>query len=201
MIFRNILAAVSLSVVASLVANYAIAQPIPADNAGADVASTSCPAFLEHTVKKLNSEQTVDVCQQFAGKTLLIVNTASKCGFTPQFKGLEALYQKYKDQGLVILGFPSDDFFQEEDEEKDTAKVCYINYGVTFPMFTTVAVRGDDAHPIFAHLAEQTAAPYWNFYKYLVSKDGNSIERFNSKVSPDSPELIQAIDKQLNADI
>ncbi|MDN3653639.1 glutathione peroxidase [Thalassotalea ponticola] len=159
---------------------------------------SGCPAFLDHRVQRLNSSKTVDICQQFAGKTFLIVNTASNCGFTPQFKGLEALYQQYKDRGLVILGFPSDDFFQEEDDEKDTAKVCYVNYGVTFPMFSTVSVRGDDAHPIFSYLAEQTAAPYWNFYKYLVSADGNTVERFNSKMAPDAKELTSAIEKQLN---
>ncbi len=159
--------------------------------------TNNCPAFLNHTVRKLNSKQSVDICQQFAGKTFLIVNTASNCGYTPQFKQLEALHQEYKEQGLVILGFPSDNFFQEEDQEKDTAKVCFVNYGVTFPMFNTIEVRGSDAHPIFAHLGEQTASPYWNFYKYLVSSDGKTIQRFSSKVEPQSDELIKAIQAQL----
>lgn len=158
---------------------------------------STCPDFLNHTVRKLNSKKSVDICQQFAGKTFLIVNTASNCGYTPQFKQLEALHQEYKEQGLVILGFPSDNFFQEEDQEKDTAKVCFVNYGVTFPMFNTIEVRGSDAHPIFAHLGEQTASPYWNFYKYLVSSDGKTIQRFSSKVEPQSDELIKAIQAQL----
>ncbi|TRX54077.1 glutathione peroxidase [Thalassomonas sp. M1454] len=163
----------------------------------ASAQTAQCPDFLNHTVRKLNSKKSVDICQEFAGKTFLIVNTASNCGFTPQFKQLEALYQEYKDQGLVILGFPSDNFFQEEDEEKDTAKVCFVNYGVTFPMFNTVEVRGGDAHPIFAHLGEETASPYWNFYKYLVSSDGKTIQRFSSKVEPQSAELLKAIQAQL----
>ena len=161
------------------------------------VTPSTCPDFLNHTVRKLNSKKSVDICQQFAGKTFLIVNTASNCGYTPQFKQLEALHQEYKEQGLVILGFPSDNFFQEEDQEKDTAKVCFVNYGVTFPMFNTIEVRGSDAHPIFAHLGEQTASPYWNFYKYLVSSDGKTIQRFSSKVEPQSDELIKAIQAQL----
>lgn len=173
------------------------ANETPIEGSMAALESQSCPTFLKHTVKRLNSSKSVDICKQYQGKTLLIVNTASNCGFTPQFKALEALYQEYKDQGLVVLGFPSDDFFQEEDQEKDTAKVCYVNYGVTFPMFTTVNVRGDDAHPIFAHLGEKTASPYWNFYKYLVSADGQNIQRFNSKTEPQSEILIKAIKAQL----
>ena len=160
-----------------------------------------CPSFLNHTVKRLNSSKSTDICAEFAGKTFLIVNTASNCGFTPQFKELEALYQEYKDQGLVVLGFPSDAFFQEEDDEKDTAKVCFVNYGVTFPMFATTEVRGSDAHPIFAHLGEQTASPYWNFYKYLVSADGKSIQRFNSKTKPQSKELSQAVEALVGSKI
>ncbi|WOH39353.1 glutathione peroxidase [Thalassotalea fonticola] len=184
----------------------ALAQQVLTDKDGANktaeqaLVSTQCPEFLNHTIRKLNSKQTIDICQQFQGKTLLIVNTASNCGFTPQFKALEALYQDYKEQGLVILGFPSDNFFQEEDLEKDTAKVCFVNYGVTFPMFNTIEVRGSDAHPIFAHLGEKTASPYWNFYKYLVSSDGKSIQRFNSKTEPQSERLIKAIEAQLLVD-
>lgn len=163
----------------------------------AEEIQSSCPSFLNHSLKKLHSKESLDICQQFSGKTFLIVNTASNCGYTPQFKELEALYQQYKDQGLVILGFPSDSFYQEENEEKDTADVCYVNYGVTFPMFTTTDVRGDDANPVFAHLGEKTAAPYWNFYKYLVSSDGTKIQRFSSKVKPLSSELTDAIKAQL----
>ncbi|KGK00566.1 hypothetical protein ND16A_3326 [Thalassotalea sp. ND16A] len=171
-----------------------VPMPVPVVLADAE----QCPDFLQHTVRKLNSKQSLDLCKEFAGKTFLIVNTASNCGFTPQFKALEALYQEYKDHGLVVLGFPSDNFFQEEDEEQDTAKVCFVNYGVTFPMFATIEVRGSDAHPIFAHLGEQTASPYWNFYKYLVSADGKTIQRFNSRTKPQSEQLTKAIEQQLN---
>jgi len=96
------------------------------------------------------------------------------------------------------LGFPSDDFFQEEDNEKETAKVCFINYGVTFPMFATSEVRGSDANPIFKHLNEQTSSPNWNFYKYLVSADRKTILRFNSKVKPDSEKMIKAVENSLS---
>ncbi len=187
-----------------LVVGLTTSLPVQASNtelaATSDIeASTAsqCPAFLNHRLNKLNSSTEVDLCELVAGKTVLIVNTASNCGFTPQFKALETLYQTYKEQDFVIVGFPSDNFFQEEDDEKDTAKVCFVNYGVTFPMMSTTLVRGDDAHPVFAHLADKTASPYWNFYKYLVSKDGQSIERFSSKVEPMSDELTQAIEAQL----
>ncbi|WP_371376314.1 glutathione peroxidase [Thalassotalea aquiviva] len=197
----NFLSKIFLSVSTTLAllvsAHATTTESVPLSADANNQASVTCPAFLNHTMRKLNTTTSIDICKEFAGKPLLIVNTASNCGFTPQFKALESLYQQYKDQGLVVLGFPSDNFFQEEDEEKDTAKVCYINYGVTFPMFATIEVRGDDAHPIFAHLGEQTAAPYWNFYKYLVSKDGQTIQRFSSKVEPLSTQLTMAIEAEL----
>ena len=163
----------------------------------ANIQTDSCAGFLRHQVRLLHSERQLDLCKLTADKTVLIVNTASHCGFTPQFKALEALYKKYRQQGLVVLGFPSDDFFQEDDDEKDTAKVCFINYGVTFPMLQTMAVRGSDAHPIFKYLADKTTSPKWNFYKYLVSIDGQKIKHFNSRVKPDSTEFIQAIEAAL----
>ncbi|MEH6396403.1 glutathione peroxidase [Pseudoalteromonas sp.] len=156
-----------------------------------------CEDFTNVSMRKLRSKESINLCQ-FKNKPLLIVNTASNCGFTPQFEGLEALYQKYQDQGLVILGFPSDDFFQEEDDEKDTAKVCFINYGVTFPMFATTAVRGSDANPIFQHLNAQTSSPNWNFYKYLVSADRKQVTRFNSKAKPDSDAIVKAVEQAIS---
>ncbi|AOT10154.1 glutathione peroxidase [Pseudoalteromonas luteoviolacea] len=155
-----------------------------------------CDDFTDVDVRKLRSKETVNLCQ-FKDKPLLIVNTASNCGFTGQFKDLEALHQKYKDQGLVVLGFPSDDFFQEENDEADTAKVCFVNYGVTFTMLATSPVRGDDANPIFKHLGEQVGSPKWNFYKYLVSADRKEIKRFGSRTKPLSEELTTAIEKQI----
>ncbi|MDQ9092675.1 glutathione peroxidase [Pseudoalteromonas haloplanktis] len=160
-------------------------------------ASAQCDDFTNVNMRKLRSKESINLCQ-FKNKPLLIVNTASNCGFTPQFEGLEALYQKYQEQGLVILGFPSDDFFQEEDDEKDTAKVCFINYGVTFPMFATSEVRGSNANPIFKHLNAQTSAPNWNFYKYLVSADRKQIIRFNSKAKPNSEAMVKAVEQAIS---
>ncbi|WP_273048763.1 glutathione peroxidase [Pseudoalteromonas sp.] len=157
----------------------------------------TCTDFTNVDIRKLRSEESINLCQ-FKNKPLLIVNTASNCGFTPQFKDLETLYQQYKEQGLVVLGFPSDDFFQEENDEKDTAKVCFINYGVTFPMFATSEVRGSNANPIFNHLNAQTRSPNWNFYKYLVSADRKTILRFNSKMLPNSEQMISAIETVLS---
>ncbi|PCK33695.1 glutathione peroxidase [Pseudoalteromonas piscicida] len=158
--------------------------------------ASTCEDFTNVEMRKLRSDESLNLCQ-FKDKPLLIVNTASNCGFTGQFEGLEKLHQKYKDKGLVVLGFPSDDFFQEEDDEKETAKVCFINYGVTFDMFATSEVRGSDANPIFQHLNEVTSSPNWNFYKYLVSADRKTIKRFNSRTKPMSDELTGEIEKLL----
>ncbi|WP_448567830.1 glutathione peroxidase [Thalassotalea ganghwensis] len=156
-----------------------------------------CPAYLDATFKKLHSSEQVDLCQLTQGKPVLIVNTASNCGFTPQFKSLEAVHNKYKDQGLVVIGFPSDDFFQEEDDEAKTAKVCYVNYGVTFTMLSTSAVRGSDVNSVFEFLADKSTSPKWNFYKYLVDAKGEQVTSFGSRTSPDDPEFIEAIEKLL----
>lgn len=161
-----------------------------------EVQAETCDDFTNVSLRKLHSEESVNFCE-FKDKPLLIVNTASNCGFTDQFKDLEALHKKYKDQGLVVIGFPSDDFFQEENDEADTAEVCFVNYGVTFTMLATTAVRGDDANPIFKHLNAQTSSPNWNFYKYLVSADRKTVQRFNSRTKPLSANLTQAIENSL----
>ncbi|MGB0987664.1 MAG: glutathione peroxidase [Pseudoalteromonas spongiae] len=160
------------------------------------VLATECNDFTNQDVRKLRSKESINLCQ-FKDKPLLIVNTASNCGFTPQFEQLEALHKEYKEQGLVVLGFPSDSFFQEENDEKDTAEMCFINYGVTFNMMATSDVKGSDANPIFKHLADKTRSPSWNFNKYLVSKDRQTITHFGSRVKPQSDELKQAIEKAL----
>lgn len=158
----------------------------------------SCPALLQHELPKLRSKETIDLCQDFQGKALVVVNTASFCGFAPQFEGLEALYQRYKDEGLVVIGVPSDEFFQESDDAAETAEVCYVNYGVTFPMAQTQPVRGSDAIPLFKELAQQVGgAPRWNFYKYVVDRNGQVVDYFSSKVKPDDPKLISAVEKAL----
>jgi glutathione peroxidase len=159
--------------------------------------AADCPAFLNHDFKKLRSSQSVNLCREYAGRPLLIVNTASHCGYTPQFKGLEALHQKYKTRGLVVVGFPSDDFKQEANDEAETADVCYINYGVTFTMLSPTAVTGRDANPVFREIGRRSGEPSWNFNKYLVSADGKVVRQFDSRVRPDSAELQQAIEQLL----
>jgi len=155
--------------------------------------AADCPAWLDQDFRKLRSSETVNLCKAHAGKPLLIVNTASYCGYTPQFKGLEALHQKYRDQGLVVVGFPSDDFNQEAADQADTAEVCYVNYGVKFTMLEPTAVKGPQANPVFAELARQSRAPGWNFNKYLVAPDGRVVQYFGSSVDPGSPEMSEAI--------
>lgn len=156
-------------------------------------AQSACPAFLNREFRKLRSRETVNLCRDFAGKPLLIVNTASHCGYTPQFKGLQALHERYKNNGLVVVGFPSDDFQQEAKDESETAEVCYANYGVTFTMLQPSVVTGRSANPVFAELARQQREPGWNFNKYLVTPSGKVTAYFDSSVTPESPQLNQAI--------
>lgn len=154
--------------------------------AGSAVSAEPCSDLLNYKMSKLRTSEQLDFCQAFQGKVILAVNTASNCGYTPQFKGLEALYQKYKDKGLVVVGFPSNEFNQEFDEPEKTAKVCYINYGVTFPMLAKSAVKGAEANAFFKKLIQATGqAPEWNFYKYLISRDGTTVEAFASNVTPE----------------
>ncbi|MFV0536417.1 MAG: glutathione peroxidase [Dysgonomonas sp.] len=139
---------------------------------------------------------------QFKGRPLLIVNTASKCGFTPQYKGLEELYKKYKDKGLVVIGFPCDQFgHQEPGSNEEIASFCEVNYGVTFPIMTKVEVNGGNASPIFNYLKSKAGGLFgsrikWNFTKFLISKDGQVIKRFSPMKSPMS--LEKSIIKMLN---
>ena len=134
----------------------------------------------------------------YQGKVVLIVNVASKCGFTPQYAGLEALYRKYKDRGLVVLGFPSNDFMWEEPGSNDEiAAFCKREYGVSFPMFAKLSVRGGAQHPLYGYLTAQKGRVLWNFSKFLVGKDGRVIAKFGSTVKPDSPEMLAAIEKAL----
>lgn len=167
----------------------------------ADTSSTAeCPQPLRHTLQKLNSSDTVDLCQ-FAGQPLLVVNTASHCGFTRQFEGLQTLYATYHERGLDVLGVPSNDFRQEARDEEKTASVCYLDYGVTFTMTSPQRVRGRAAHPLFRYLAEESgSAPRWNFYKYLLDADGNVVDVFSSRVELDDARLIEAIERVLPAE-
>lgn len=159
--------------------------------------AADCPALLDHEMRKLRSQETANLCERYAGKPLLVINTASYCGYTKQFKGLEALYQQYKGQGLAVAGFPSDDFNQEAGSEEKTASVCYVNYGVTFDMYAPIHVRGDNAHPLFRAIASQTEAPGWNFYKYVISRDGRVVAAFSSGTKPEDEALRAAIESVL----
>ncbi|WP_375056666.1 glutathione peroxidase [Zobellella sp. DQSA1] len=163
----------------------------------ASAAQPDTGALFEHRLPRLHAGETVDM-RQFAGQPLLVVNTASFCGFTGQFEGLEALYQRYKDRGLRVVGFPSHDFRQEADDQAKTAEVCYVNFGVTFDMVAPIKVRGDDAHPIFREIARQSGkAPRWNFYKYVIDREGRVTAVFSSLTKPDDKRLNTAIEAVL----
>ncbi len=164
----------------------------------ANASASQCPDILKFMKRKLNSQETVNMCSEYKGKTLLIVNTASYCGFTPQFEGLEALYKDYKDKGLVVLGFPSHDFNQEDNDEGKTAELCELTYGVKFPMFEPIAVRGDDADPLYRMLAKKSGTtPKWNFYKYLVNSDGEIVDSYSSFTKPDDKKFLKVIEETL----
>lgn len=196
---RLSLRALSTGVAAALLSLMASAQGAP-PAAGAAAAApypASCPPLLHKTFDRLQDEKPQSLCQ-YAGKVLLVVNTASFCGFTPQYRGLEALDRKYRDKGLVVLGFPSNDFSQETGSNKDVADFCENTFGVKFPMFVKSSVRGSDANPLFKELARQTGTtPKWNFYKYLVGRDGKVVAAYSSMTTPDDRELLGTLEKQL----
>lgn len=159
----------------------------------------ACPVMLQHTFLRLQDEKPQELCQ-YAGKVLLVVNTASFCGFTSQYEGLEALSSKYKDRGLVVLGFPSNDFSQEKGSNKEIADFCENTFNVKFPMFVKSRVSGSGANPLFKQLALASSTPArWNFYKYIVSRDGNKVSGFNSTVDPKDPRFIKALESMLAA--
>lgn len=161
--------------------------------------AADCPPLLNHQFKRLQDESPQNLCQ-YAGKVTLVVNTASYCGFTSQYEGLEKLYAKYKDKGLVVLGFPSNDFSQEPDDNKKIADFCYNTYGVKFPMFAKTSVKGKEANPLFAALVKAGAKePGWNFYKYLIDRDGKLAGNYNSMTRPDDKAFVAALEKALTA--
>lgn len=160
--------------------------------------ASECPDLLKFVKRKLNSQDTVNLCEAYQGKTILIVNTASYCGFTPQFEGLEALYSQYKDQGLVVLGFPSHDFNQEDKSEVKTGQICRLTYGVKFPMFEALSVKGEEADPLYRMLAKKSGqAPKWNFHKYLVDKNGLVVNDYASAVKPSDESLVSDIEQAM----
>ncbi len=175
----------------------AAAQPSAAAAAAARAAS-DCPALLQHTMPRLQDEAPQPLCQ-YAGKVLLGVNTASQCGFTPQYKGLEALLARYRERGLVVLGFPSNDFGQQEPGDANKiAETCFNVYGVRFPMFGKIVVKGAAAHPLYAQLAAASGqVPKWNFHKYLVDRQGKVVASFASEVKPQDGRITGELERLL----
>jgi glutathione peroxidase len=165
----------------------------------ADVATAdACPQLLDREFNRLQTGKPESLCQ-YRGKVLLVVNTASYCGYTHQYEGLEGLYRKYKDRGLVVLGFPSNDFGEQEPgSNKEIAEFCRLTYGVEFPMFEKSSVKTLRANPLFADLSERTGqGPKWNFQKYVIDRNGNPAGAFASKVEPSDPALVALLEKLL----
>lgn len=159
----------------------------------------ACAPALDFEMRRLASDETVRLCEAYQGQVILAVNTASKCGFTSQYEGLENLYRTYGERGLVVLGFPSNDFAnQEPGTEEQIEEFCRLTYSVEFPMFEKVQVRQGIANPFYQHLASATGVyPRWNFFKYLIDRDGNVIESFTNQTAPESQTMIDAIERLL----
>ena len=161
-------------------------------------AAGECPPLLNHTFASLQDGKPMPLCQ-YAGKVILVVNTASYCGFTSQYDGLEKLYARLKDKGLVVLGFPSNDFGEQEPgTEKEIADFCRMTYGVEFPMVGKTVVKGKNANPFYLKLAEITdSRPKWNFHKYLINREATQVLSFSSLTKPDDKDLLKKIDEFL----
>src|SRR6266705_6526396 len=159
----------------------------------------TCPPLIDHTFPSL-TDQPTPLCR-FQGKVLLVVNTASQCGYTPQYEGLETLYRRYRDKGLVVLGFPANDFgAQEPGSNREIAKFCEANYGVSFPMFAKSGVAAGNANPFYKTLAAKTGEwPQWNFHKYLIDRSGEKVLSFGSAVEPGDRRLVGEIERMLAA--
>ena len=166
------------------------------------VAATAFSAgssLLDQDFRRLASDETVNLADAYGGKVVLVVNTASKCGNTPQYEGLEKLYEEYRDEGLVVLGFPSNDFFgQEPGTEEQIQEFCRLTYGIRFPMFEKVTVKEGEAHPFFDGLAAAAGTyPTWNFHKYLIGRDGQLIAEFSPRTQPYDEKLVGSIQTAL----
>lgn len=161
------------------------------------LAADTCPDYLNHEFRRLHSQEVVNLCSLYHDKPMVLVNTASHCGYTKQFKGLEALYQAYKDKGVEVVGFASDDFKQAAKSEVEAATICYQNYGVTFTMLAPTSVKGESANAVFRHLNNSTQPPAWNFNKYLITDQGRSVTHFASDVAPRHSELEKALKEAL----
>jgi glutathione peroxidase len=156
----------------------------------------ACPALLNRTLDTIH-EKPQSLCE-YAGKVILVVNTASQCGYTPQYEGLETLYRRYRDKGFVVLGFPANDFGgQEPGSNKQIADFCVNQYAIDFPMFAKIDLKKS---PLYADLQKATGtAPRWNFHKYLIDRNGQQVQSFDTRVDPNDPKLIQAVEKLLAA--
>ncbi len=151
---------------------------------------------LAYTMPRLDGEE--QSLADYRGRVVLMVNVASRCGLTPQYEGLQALYEEKQEDGLVILGFPANNFMgQEPGTDAEIAEFCEKNYGVTFPMFSKISVKGDDAHPLYEGLAGESEEPSWNFTKYLLDREGRLVERYGPRTAPDDPTLRARIDELL----
>jgi glutathione peroxidase len=157
--------------------------------------------LLDHDVRQLASEQDINLCESFDDQVILVVNTASRCGNTPQYEGLEKLHQTYAKRGVAVLGFPSNDFFgQEPGTEAEIQKFCRTIYGVEFPMFEKINVKGAGAHPLYQGLTKASGSePQWNFHKYLIDRQGN-VQSFSPRTQPDDARLIAALEAALTDD-
>ena len=155
--------------------------------------------LLDQNFRKLASKDELNLCEAYTGKVILVVNTASKCGNTPQYEGLAKLYEQYGEDGLVVLGFPSNDFLgQEPGTEEKIQEFCRLTYGVEFPMFEKTSVKKGNSHPFFDALADSSGTyPTWNFHKYLIGRDGQLISEFSHRTKPYDPKLVAAIDSEL----
>lgn len=154
-----------------------------------NVVMATCSDFYNHQFTTLQGKK-IDLCE-YQDKPILVVNTASKCGFTPQFEALEQLYQQYRDKGLLVLGFPSNDFKQELGSNKEVKDFCKLTYAVKFPMLAKSSVTGATANPFYQQLIDKTGqAPMWNFYKYVILPEASGVYVFSSDIKPDSPEVI-----------
>ena len=155
--------------------------------------------LLNQDFRRLAAKESVNLCEAYQGKVILVVNTASKCGNTPQYDGLEAMYEKYRSDGLVVLGFPSNDFMgQEPGTEEQIQEFCRLTYGVEFPMFEKTTVKRGNAHPFFHALAEASGTyPTWNFHKFLIGRDGQFQAEFSPRTRPEDQQLVAAVEREL----
>ncbi|MGB5395600.1 MAG: glutathione peroxidase [Gammaproteobacteria bacterium] len=163
------------------------------------VYAKECSDLLDVNVRTLDNKTVVNLCEQYQGKVVLVVNTASKCAYTDQYESLEKLYREYKDAGLVVLGFPSNDFGQQEPgTEKQIKDFCRMTYGVEFPMFSKTRVTRHNADPLYRQLAQVSGVyPQWNFHKYLIDRDGKLVANYRSAIDPYDKSIISEIKKRL----